>query len=204
MSDIPRIDSSTTHADPVAQIAAMLAPPVVKRPVHAWRATLVLAGAACGPEAPHPDDLVAAVAEQDIQFASPDAGRHAVELAISAQQHVRSRLRRGDALLDGEEPEGDDFAAVLSDGLYGFADGLDLAGIDPDAMPSDAVVAFRRLGRLAAELAEKEHPASRRGADPVDREIVRVAIERDIAILAASLTDSHGSGSGNSAPARDS
>ena len=204
MSDIPRIDQTAADADPVAQLAAMLIPPVVKRAVPTWRATLVLAGAGCGPEIPHPDDIVAAVAEQDIRFADPDAGRRAVELAISAQQQVRSRLRRGDALLDGTEPEGDDFASVLSDGLYGFADGLDLAGVDPDAMPSDAVVAFRRLGRLAAELAEKEHPASRRGADPVEREMVRVAIERDIAVLAAALTAARGSASEGSAPLRNS
>lgn len=187
MIDIPRIDHSDTDGDPVARLAAMLRPPAVKRPVAAWRASLVCAGAACGSGAVHPDDLVAAVAEQDIRFAEPEDGRRAVELAVSALQHVRSQLRRGAALLVGAEPEGDAFAAVLADGLCGFADGLDLAEVDPDALPADAASAFSRLGRLAAELAEKEHPASRRGADPVEREGVRVAVERDIAVLAASL-----------------
>lgn len=186
--EIPRIDrpADVDAAPPLEALVALLGP-AVKRPVHLWRAELVSAGAACGGALVRADDLLAAIADQDIKFRTPEDARRALELATAGWQAMRTRLADGDGLLTGPEPEGDDFAAVLGEGLYGFADGLDIAEVDPDTFGPDAGSAFRALGRLAAELVEKEHPASRRGADPVELELVRMSVERDIAVLAAAL-----------------
>lgn len=187
--EIPRIDRPADTAEAAPPLAALVAllRPVVKRPIHLWRAELVAAGAACGGGLVRADDLLAAIADHDIRFKRPEDARRALELATAGWQAMRTRLATGDGLLTGREPEGDDFAAVLGEGLYGFADGLDIAEVDPDTFNPDASSAFRALGRLAAELVEKEHPAARRGADPVERERVRLAVEREIAVLAAAL-----------------
>lgn len=185
--EIRRLDGSQGDGDKALDELLALLKTAVKHPVHRWRATLVCAGAACGTGLVRGDDLLAAIAEQDIRFRRPDDARRALELALTVRQELRGLLAAGGGLLTGDEPRREHFGGTLSEALLGFADGLDLAEVDPDALPPDAAVAFRRLGQLAAELAEGDHPATQPKARAGDREAARVAVEQDVAVIAQAL-----------------
>ncbi|RMF17699.1 MAG: hypothetical protein D6761_03800 [Candidatus Dadabacteria bacterium] len=141
--------NATSH--PAVALTQLLAP-YVPTSLHPWRLIATTTGALCAKNAIEPADLLGFYTDAPLKLTSANQGLQAIELAAALVDATADALARSAPLLTAvSSPQpGRPFALALADALYGFADGLDLANVDPDALRPDAAALFERLGRRAA------------------------------------------------------
>lgn len=124
--------------------------------MHGWRPLLVLVGGQCGPEALTADDVLGHLLDEPLKIKDVDRAKRAVAWTQQVLDEVRDRLKRGQPLLAMARTPAKPavHAVALGEGLEGLADGLDLAGIDPDQLPPEAETPFAYLARVSAEALE--------------------------------------------------
>lgn len=160
--------------------------------LHVWQPVLVVAGACCGSARPDPAELLGHLTGQPLTLNSANDGLRAVTLATQLCAAVADELAAGTPLLTprGEPTPGRQHALALAAALFGFADGLDFAGVDPDTLPAPALAAFERLGQRAAALELLAEDLPDAIDDPEVAEEMRalvVATDADVATLFQAL-----------------
>lgn len=160
--------------------------------LHAWQPILVAAGAQMDLSRPDPADLLGYLTGEPLKLKRAEDGLDAVRWTSELCNAVAGALNAAQPLLalaPAPKP-GRAYALALAAGLFGLADGLDFAEIDPDTMPQMAALAFQRLGQRAAalELLAEELPEDIEDPD-VKSELVALAeaTEADIANLYRAL-----------------
>lgn len=121
--------------------------------LYAWRLYLVAAGALCGATQPDPAELLGHFTGQPLKLKKAIDGLNAITWTTKIIQQTQQNLSQGQLLnLAPAPPFGRAYALALADGIMGFADGLDFAGVDPDHFGPNGQTAFADLGRRAAAL----------------------------------------------------
>jgi len=139
--------------------------------LYHWRPLLVVTGARFASQPVAPDDLLGFLLDEPLRLKTPQEAQRAIRLTRRLSKLVSAALESGQALAASIRPPQhlNQFARQLADGLFGFADGLDVADIDPDALSGQAATAFEALARraaaleqLATELPDRDDPDVRR------------------------------------------
>jgi hypothetical protein len=128
---------------------------------------MLCAGAALSDPPPSADHLIGCVGDEPLAINNPQKARHLIAGLAALQMETRARLDRRERLLTFA-PTRDlrAFARTLGDALCAYADGMDVAGVDPDALPPPAAEAFERMGRRSAMLLDLAEELPRGAESP--------------------------------------
>lgn len=154
--------------------------------LYGWRLFLVAAGALCGQQEPDPAELLGHFTDQPLKLSKAEDGLKAIAWTTNLVAQTKAGLRQGRLLTLTQAPRfGRAYALALADGIMGFADGLDFAGVDPDGFGAAGQAAFAELGRRAAalEVLAEELPSEIDDAE-VQTELKALADQSDANILA--------------------